>query len=166
MTTCRTDDGREAAYAAEDAALGGTDVDQWRPWATLRAVADDVLTSRWWRSTGAPPVAVIRARAGTRSSTARSSAGRADGTVTVRLARPQWTVATLAHELSHALAGVDQGHGPAFRAAAVDIVAVVASYAGVAEALRRAYGAMGLAVGDRTWPAPNRGVGEGFVIVP
>ncbi len=168
MNSCPSDRGREAAYAAEEVALGGTDLDQWMPWAALGAVADGVLTGGWWRSTGAPPVEVFAARRGTTSSTARQSTGGTGGVVTLRLARPQWTIATLAHELSHALAGVDQGHGPAFRAAAVDVIAVVASRAngGVAEALRRAYGAMGLATGDRTWPAPHRGVGDGFVILP
>ena len=44
----------------------------------------------------------------------------------VALATGQRDVATLAHELAHALAGVAGGHDARFRAALVDIVVVLA----------------------------------------
>ena len=71
------------------------------------------------------------------------------------------TPATLVHELAHVLAGIELGHGPAFRRAHVDL----AGYAfGGSEAawLLDAYASMQLAQGQRTWPQPpvhDRGAG-------
>ena len=75
------------------------------------------------------------------------------------------TPGTLTHELAHALAGVAAGHDERFRAAHVDVVAFLAG-AGAADDLARAYAAAGLTVGDRRWPSPVRGVGDGFAIIP
>ena len=52
---------------------------------------------------------------------------------------------------------------PRFRAAYVDVVAVVAG-AGDAAALGDAFAAMGLDVDERRWPAPYRSSGDGFVV--
>ena len=72
---------------------------------------------------------------------------------------------TLTHELAHALAGVTAGHDGWFRAAHIDVVALLAG-AGAADDLARAYAAAGLTIGDRRWPSPVRGVGDGFAIIP
>jgi hypothetical protein len=63
------------------------------------------------------------------------------------------TPATVVHELAHVLAGVERGHGPSFRRAHVDLVgfAFGDEQAGW---LLDAYVAVGLAPGERTWPAP------------
>jgi hypothetical protein len=83
----------------------------------------------------------------------------------VRLAAGQRTSGTLTHELAHALAGVAAGHDATFRAAHVDVVALVAG-SEVSTDLARAYAAAGLAVGERRWPAPVRATGNGFAIIP
>ena len=99
-------------------------------------------------------------RSGTRSSSARHRGADVD----VRLADGQLTLGTIAHELAHALAGIDRGHDARFRAAYVDVVAVVAGAADSA-ALSDAFAAMGLDVDERCWPAPYRASGEGFVVI-
>jgi hypothetical protein len=69
------------------------------------------------------------------------------------LAAPQMTPATVLHELAHVLAGIDDGHGPVFRRAHVDLVGFAF---GDVEAnwLLDAYAAMGLAPGGRSWSQP------------
>jgi hypothetical protein len=84
--------------------------------------------------------------------------------VEIRLTDDQLTTATVAHELAHALAGVDHGHDESFRAAYVDVVAVLAG-TGPATALAEAFAAMGIAGGARRWPPPHRAAGDGFVVV-
>jgi hypothetical protein len=158
---CPHDRGREAVYAAEDAAFGGTDLEDRRPLGELRARATTVVDGDWWTRAGGRPVDVIAARADARASTAR---GRGRGAV-IRLADAQLDTATMAHELAHVLAGIDRGHGELFRAAHVDVVAVL-SGSGAAGSLAESYRAFGLTVGPRTWPPPVRGLGDAFVIVP
>lgn len=68
-------------------------------------------------------------------------------------------MATLIHELAHALAGTAEGHGPVFRAAHLDLMSLVAQPADV-EWLRRAYAAHGLAVGERQWDQPLSATGD------
>jgi hypothetical protein len=155
------DDGRTAAYAAEDAAFGGTEFDVDAALDELQAVAARLVAGAWWRSCGAPSTRVVAARAGTRSSSARA----AGGAVEVRLAADQLTPATLAHELAHALAGVGHGHDATFRAAHVDVVAMLAGGALGAD-LAAAYAGVGVPVGDRRWPSPVRVTGSGFAVVP
>ncbi|MET0459257.1 MAG: hypothetical protein ABW195_08415 [Ilumatobacteraceae bacterium] len=156
------DQGREAVYAAEEAAFGGTDADHVVALPALQALAASVVAGDWWGSCGGPSVEVVGARADAASSSARTARGPG---VVVRLAPPQWTVATVSHELAHALAGVDHGHDERFRAAHVDVVAVLAG-AEAAAVLGRSYGAHGVPPGHRSWPSPERGRGDGFVIVP
>ena len=74
----------------------------------------------------------------------------------------QLTIATAAHELAHALAGIDHGHD-APSAAYVDVVAMVGG-ASAAGALTEAFEAMGIAMAGRRWPSPYRAEGDGFVI--
>ena len=84
-------------------------------------------------------------------------------TVEIRLADGQLTETTVAHELAHALAGVDRGHDERFRAAHVDVTALLCGAA--ARTLAATYRSFGLAVGDRAWPAPWRADGDTFRIV-
>ena len=105
---------------------------------------------------------LVPARRDAASSSARPSTGRG---VVVRLATGQLTALTVAHELGHALAGVASGHDERFRAAHVDVVALLAG-AGQGDALRRSYDDHGVPVGCRAWPPPHRHRGPGFVVVP
>ena len=152
---CAPDRGREAAYLAESMAFDGTDLDIPKPLTELVGVAGRIVTGGWWPG---PTVAVVAARADARSSSASTTDGR---TVTIRLSTPQRTLATLVHELAHALAGVGAGHGAAFRRALLDVVGVVTNLDSTdrrrrlhVDALHDAYVAAGLDVGDRHWPAP------------
>ena len=156
------DHGREAVYAAEEAAFGGTDLDRTVALDDLVLMAAGVVAGDWWASCGAPPVEVVGGRADASSSSARAGVGTG---VLIRLAPTQRTAATVAHELGHALAGVGHGHDGRFRAAHVDVVAMLAGGA-LATILARAYAAHDVPPGDRSWPPPERARGPGFVIVP
>jgi hypothetical protein len=140
--------GREAVYAAELAAFDGTSYERIIDLDELTAMSAAITGSPWW------PIGAVEVSA-TRSD-ARSSRTyqRGGGTPRIRLAPTQMTPATLTHELAHALAGVENGHGPAFRRAHVDLVAW-AFGAEPANWLADAYAAMGVSVGDRTWPSPT-----------
>lgn len=157
------DAGRTAVYEAEDAVFGGTFLDETRPLAELVREAAEVTTGEWWHSAGGPAVRVVAAR---RSATSSSARTRPDGgSVEVRLAGSQQDLATLAHELAHALAGIEHGHDATFRAALVDVCALVAD-GGASGALERAYRSLGVPAGRRRWPPPVRATGAGFVVVP
>ena len=110
VTADRPDAGRAAVYAAEDVAFGGTELDVPRPIDELVALADRLTAGEWWAAVGAPVVTVAASRAGACSSTARSGHRPGAPDVAVHLAAGQHTVATLAHELAHALAGIGHGH--------------------------------------------------------
>jgi hypothetical protein len=152
------DRGKVAVAAAEEMAFGGTDLDVPLGRSAVERRVADLTTGPWWRSCG-PSVAMATPRRGTRSSSAEHRTGH----VTIRLADEQLTVATAAHELAHALAGVGHGHDAVFRVAYVDVVAVLAGSAHTT-ALADGFVAMGVAVGDRRWPAPYWAVGDGFVV--
>jgi hypothetical protein len=153
------DAGQTAVAAAEDRAFGGTPLDE----PLDRRFVDDrvavVTGGAWWQSCG-PAVLVSVPPSGTCSSSARSRRDR----VEIRLADPQLSLATIAHELAHGLAGVDHGHDANFRAAFVDVVTVLAG-AEHAAALSEAFVAMGIGAGRRRWPPPYRAAGDGFVVV-
>jgi hypothetical protein len=158
--TCVADIGRSALTEAEAAAFGGTDLEADREIDDLARRAAAVTTGSWWRAAGAPDVTVTAARASARSSRARDDRGA----VAVALAAGQQDVATLAHELAHALAGVAHGHDDRFRAALVDVTVVLAgptAAAHLADALSR----FDLAVAPRAWPPPARAEGDGFVLL-
>jgi hypothetical protein len=106
----------------------------------------------------------VAARRGAASSSARA-APWSSGPVEIRLADGQRTTATLAHELAHALAGVEAGHDATFRAAHVDVCALLAG-GRAAAMLAAAYEVAGVAAGTRRWPTPVRVIGDGFVVVP
>lgn len=155
------DRGRAAVAAVEDAAFGGTDADVATDREVLHGRVAKVVDGPWWHACG-PPVSIATPRRTTRSSTARSQLGEVP--VEIRLADTQLTTATAAHELGHALAGVVHGHDERFRAAHVDVVALLCG-ANVARRLASEYATFELAVGDRAWPPPWRADGETFRIV-
>jgi hypothetical protein len=156
------DVGREAVYATEEATFGGTDFDARQPYPALVELAEAVVRGGWWQACGGPSVELVLARAGAVSSSARAATGRG---VLVRLAIGQLTAATVAHELAHALAGVASGHGGRFRAAHIDVVAVLGGRA-LADDLQRAYAGHGVPPDARAWSPPHRISGPGFVILP
>jgi hypothetical protein len=158
---CRHDLGREAVYAAEESAFGGTDLEDPLPLADLRVRTATVVDGAWWTASGGPPVDVVAARGDARSSTARHHGPAAQ----VRLAGSQLDVATVAHELAHVLAGIEHGHDERFRTAHVDVVAMLSGSAPAAS-LASSYRAFGLELGPRNWPPPARVLGDTFVIVP
>jgi hypothetical protein len=155
------DRGRAAVAAVEDAVFGGTDADVATDRDVLHTRLAGLVAGAWWQACG-PPVTVTTPRRSTRSSTARSRVGETP--VEIRLADPQLTVATVAHELAHALAGVAHGHGEPFRAAHVDVTAALCG-AGVGERLADAYAAFDLTVGARSWSAPWKYDGDSFRVV-
>jgi hypothetical protein len=152
------DRGRAAVSAAEDMAFGGTGIDVALDRGGVERALVAITGGPWWISCG-PPVTLATPRRGTRSSSARA---RRDH-VEITFAEGQLTLATVAHELAHALAGVDHGHDGVFRAAFVDVIAVLAG-PDAADALAGAFRAMGVDPGARTWPAPYWACGDGFVV--
>ena len=148
----------EAVYAAEDAAFGGTDFDDELGSRRLDELIAGFTGGEWWRSCGVADIELRRARSGSSTSSARSSA---TGCVVIRLAST--TSSTVSHELAHALAGVSCGHEATFRAAHVDVVTALAG-AVVGARLRQAYDDHGVPVGRRRWPPPIRVRGPGFVM--
>jgi hypothetical protein len=85
--------------------------------------------------------------------------------VDVRMAAPQATMATLAHELAHALAGVARGHDDVFRRAHVDVSAVLVG-SRAATHLTTAYEALRVPPAARPWLSPIRVMGDGFAVLP
>jgi hypothetical protein len=152
------DVGRQAVYAAELAAFDGTDLECLVPIDELRAIAETIVGGGWWRG---PGVEVRPARVDSRTSTTRCLAAGAAQVVVISLAGPQATLATLVHELAHALAGPIEGHGPRFRRALLDVVVVATSLRSTDrrgclhhDQLAAAMADFGLAIGERWWPAP------------
>ncbi|MEM9042899.1 MAG: hypothetical protein AAGD33_23695 [Actinomycetota bacterium] len=167
----RRDTDRAAVSEAEIAAFDGTDLERVRPFDELCAVADHVVAGEWWRSCAdvvadrssrrIGSVSVVSSRADARSSMAVEAPGSAPQ---IRLAPPQATLATLAHELAHVLAGVSEQHGPVFRRALLDTVEAVTNTTYVnrrgrlhVEQLADAFWAAGLSLSGPRWPAPSVG---------
>lgn len=148
----------EALYAAERAAFDGTDLERRRPLAELRTLVEDVTSGDWWPG---PRVAVEAARADAELSRAvETSSG-----IRVRLAAPQLTVATMAHELAHALAGIEARHGTVYRRALLDVVEVVTNHDPTdrrlllhVDQLSQAFTDAGLTASERRWPPPPQSV--------
>ena len=117
-----------------------------------------VTMGEWWPG---PDVDVIMARPDAAASSTRCAMSAAGGRTTIRLAAAQMTMATAAHELAHALAGLEDGHGAVFRAAYLDVVAVITNLDSTdrrrdlhVEQLAAAFAEVGLSRGDRRWPPP------------
>lgn len=144
------DRGREAVYAAELAAFGGTSFDSAITFEELLWLRNALQASEWWPS---GVIAVERARADAQSSTTRQCD---DGQQKIRITASQCTPLTFAHEAGHVLAGVSSGHGPLFRRAEIDVVEALFGF-NPANWLRDAFVEMGLAVAERTWQQPDVG---------
>ena len=86
--------------------------------------------------------------------------------VEIRVAAGQCTSATLAHELAHALAGVDHGHDAVFRAAHVDVVRRAGRPARRRCAARPRTSTSASRRRAGAWPSPVRVTGDGFAVVP
>jgi len=148
---------RAQVYAAEVAAFDGTDLEWVVGVDVVREAIETTVAGAWWPG-GA--VAVRAARADARSSA--THCGLDEGSAaTIAIASPQATIATGAHELAHALAGVARGHDAIYRRACLDVVQVITNLDRVrgramlhADQLAAAYSAAGLIVGERAWPEP------------
>lgn len=141
--------GREAVYSAELAAFDGTAYEALTSFDDLLALARDVDRAGWWPH---GEIEVMRARSDARSSSTRATSGRSP---VVRLAADQFTPATLVHEFAHVLAGLEQGHGPVFIKAHVDLVRF-AFGDDEASWLLSAYASIGLTPGIRSWSTAQR----------
>lgn len=151
------DSDRSAVYAAELSAFDGTDLETVRSIDDIVAVIDTVVVGEWWSG---PAVHAVPMRADAQSSCARI----VDGGVEIRLASPQATWATAAHEVAHGLAGVSSGHNARYRRAMLDVVEVLTNTAiGQrrgrlhVEQLSGAYRAAGLDIAKRDWEPPDAG---------
>lgn len=156
MSASGRDTDRRATYEAEAVAFDGTDLEAPLPFHQLAATASVIVDGSWWNG---PRVVVQRARRDAETSTARSDGG--GGSVDVRLSQPGCTPATLAHELAHALVGVERGHDALFRRAELDLVAVITNLDSTdrrgsvhRDALGEAFDRFGLDVADRRWADP------------
>jgi hypothetical protein len=146
-------------YAAEIAAFDGTDIEDVRPHDSIASLIGRVTAGAWWPG---PTVVVAAARRGASSSATHGPLiDGSSGVVMIRLVDSQATVATAAHELAHALAGVDHGHDAVYRRAYLDVIAEITN---VDDADRRgelhvvqlaeSFARAGLDVGERAWPPP------------
>ncbi len=148
---------RSQVYAAELAAFDGTDLEDVIGVEQILALMWSVVEGEWW-----PGGVVVSkpARSDARSSSTRC--GLEEGSAaSITIAEPQSTIATAAHELAHALAGVVHGHDDLYRRAHLDVVQVITNVDRIAgrgtvhvDQLVRAYASAGLVVGERVWPAP------------
>ena len=146
-----SDRDRAQVYAAESAAFEGTSIEMVASFDSLVGVARRVTEAIWWP---VPGVVIVESRGDARSSTTTWRTGQMP---TIKLARPQRTLATLSHELAHVLAGSSAGHGPDFRRAHLDVTAAAIGADG-AGWLADAFAAFGLPVGQRSWPEPTSGI--------
>lgn len=157
-----TDRERAQVYAAELAAFDGTDLEAVVGVDAVAEAVRSIVRAGWWPR---GDIAVREMRSDAKSSVTRCTSG--DGAIVdIGIARPQATIATGAHELAHALAGVAHGHDAVFRRAHLDVVQAITNLdrlrgRGAVHVLQleRAYAAAGLVVGERTWTPPPRSGG-------
>lgn len=151
------DSERAALYAAELAAFDGTDLESVVGLEAIEEAVHAVVAGEWWPG---PTVALRAGRSGARSSSTRC--GPDGDPAVISVSAGQATLATAAHELAHALAGASAGHDATFRAAYLDVVAVITNLDSVTRRgdvhvrqLSDEFAAAGLAIGPRRWPAPT-----------
>ena len=151
-------------YAAEDAAFGGTDLDD-EPVARRARRAGRPASPA---ASGGGPVRGAAGRASSRHGRARatSSAPLVGGPAASSSASPrQRRRRRVAHELAHALAGVGRGHDATFRAAHVDVVALLAGTRRRRPPARRRTPTTACRRAGGRWPPPVRLQRAGFVVV-
>ena len=165
MTSAVSDVGRTEVYGCELAAFDGTDLEDVRPYDEIAAVVQRLVGDAWWPG---PSVRVEAARRGAESSATHGpmATGAQGSSVLIRFAASQATVATAAHELAHALAGVAHGHDEVYRRAYLDVVEVITNLdptdrrgATHVHQLAEAFAAASLGIGPRSWPAPPDNAG-------
>jgi hypothetical protein len=163
VTGSADDRGRAALYAAETAAFDGTDLEFVRTPGYIVALIGRLAAGQWWPG---PEVVAVEARIDAQSSSTHGPVVlRRPPVVMIRLAAGQATVATAAHELAHALAGVEHGHDALFRCAYLDVVEVITNIdpqdrRGDLHRLQLAdaFCAHGLDVAARMWPRPGAAI--------
>jgi hypothetical protein len=160
MTRAIHDLGRAEVYGCELAAFDGTDLEDVRSFDEIVAVVQQLVGGGWWPG---PSVSVEAARRGAESSATHGpvTTGSRGSSVLIRFAAAQATIATAAHELAHALAGVAHGHDEVYRRAYLDVVEVITNLDPTdrrgethVHQLAEAFAAARLSVGQRSWPAP------------
>ena len=154
--TARRDASRSAVYAAEELVFGETLYCEPLGASGVLDLARALSENGWWQANGIP-FEVVPARRESQQSSA-SNQRRAGDAAKIRLSLHQEDAATLAHEAAHLLAnahGETAAHGPIFRAAEIDVVAVMCGSTASAR-LSRAFTDDRLAVADRSWHSPDR----------
>jgi hypothetical protein len=133
MSTVRVvDHDRQRVYDAEEAAFGGTTLDDPLSWDDVGVLLSAVTSDQWWTELAVPAPRLVRARSDSRTSCAD---GRA-----IRICRDGQTALTLTHELAHHLSAhlpwpssdaPEPVHGPRFRATSLRVAMVVAGQVAV-----------------------------------
>lgn len=155
----KLDDERSVVYVAELAAFDGTDLEVVLGLDSIVSLVTKLTQGGWWPG---PTIEVRPARSDAHASSARcSDAAFVAGAIMVRFAVDQTTIATAAHELAHALAGLDAGHGPIFRRAYLDVVGVITNLDSTDRRgslhvvqLTDEFTIAGISVGERCWVDP------------
>lgn len=155
MTNRRVvDRDRQRVYDAEDAAFGGTTMDEALEWHEVEVLVAAVVADPWWTSLG-----IVTPRLRAARSDARTSCS--DGEV-VRISREGQTAVTVVHELAHHLSGHlawpadpegPSPHDGRFRATALRVATIVGGTPG-ADALARSWERHGLCVAAWPWGEP------------
>lgn len=143
-------------YAAEDMVVDQTIFAEPIGPQGLLGLASRLNNLAWWHCVGVPfSVAPTRRESG------HSTCSVNDDGALLRFSLAGENAATFAHEAAHLVAqhhGAAQAHGPLFRAADIDVVAVVCGSV-VADRLREVFLGNALQIAARKWIAP-RPVGE------
>lgn len=143
------DGDRQRVYEAEDAAFLETSYAERLGERGCRWLLDRLVATPWWASTGRPAPLLRAARV----DSTRSTTVLADGRAELRIGPGMDQAHVLSHELAHLLATVPAGHGSGFRAAHVDVAAVLLGRHGATRLADR-YTRAGLASAVRRWPSP------------
>jgi len=150
------DHDRQRVYDAEEAAFGGTTLDEPLSWDDVEVLMSAVTSDRWWTELAVPAPRLVRARADARTSCADGEA--------IRICRDGQTALTLTHELAHHLTGHlpwpasdlrEPVHGPRFRATSLRVAMVVAGQVAV-DQLEEAWRIHGLSVTTWAFPEPTQ----------
>ena len=123
--SCVPDADQDAVYSAEDAVQVPAQL-RFSNFADVEAFVRDTVDRRFWHDRYGPMADLHSVVVRPSRSESRSSAGREDGTWSIRMARPHWNPLIVAHELAHVAAcwrhGVPKGHAEEFRAEYLSIV--------------------------------------------
>ncbi len=140
---------RQRVYEAEDAAFLDTSYAERLGERGCRWLVERLVATPWWAAaTGTTPVLRAARIDSTRSTTVLRQEG-----VELRIGPGMDQPHVLSHELAHVLATPDEGHGPRFRSAHVDVATVLLGRHG-ADRLGDRYARAGLTTASRRWPTP------------